>query len=212
MTRAFFYHNPEQATIYGVSELVVPRTAHRLKNRSPLGETGRREELRAALERMRALDPVALTGGRPRTHAVVTTLMAGALEPAAVVDIATLTGACIVALGDQASGLMANDQKLADELLEAGQACGDRAWQLPLWDEYQKQLDSNFADMANIGGPGGGAVTAGCFLGKFTDGLNWAHLDIAGVDLAEEPAPTVPKGMTGWGVRVLDEYLRRHFE
>jgi len=89
MTRAFFYHNPEQATIYGVSELVVPRTAHRLKNRSPLGETGRREELRAALERMRELDPADLTGNRPRTHAVVTTLMAGALAPAAVVDWGT---------------------------------------------------------------------------------------------------------------------------
>lgn len=89
MTRAFFYHNPEQATIYGVSELVVPRTAHRLKNRSPLGETGRREELGAALERMLALDVSQLTGDRPRTHAVVTTLMGGALAPAAVAEFGT---------------------------------------------------------------------------------------------------------------------------
>jgi uncharacterized protein (DUF885 family) len=89
MTRAFFYHNPEQATIYGVSELVVPRTANRLKNRSPLGETGRREELFAALARMQAIEPSELTGGRPRTHAVVTNLMAGALAPAAVVDYGT---------------------------------------------------------------------------------------------------------------------------
>ena len=89
MTRAFFYHNPEQATIYGVSELVVPRTAHRLKSRSPLGETGRREELAAALERMLAIDPADLTGDRPRTHAVVTTLIQGALAPAAVVDYGT---------------------------------------------------------------------------------------------------------------------------
>ena len=89
MTRAFFYHNPEQATAYGVSELVVPRTAHRLKSRSPLGETGRREELRAALERMQAIDPADLTANRPRTHAVVTTLMEGALAPAAVVDYGT---------------------------------------------------------------------------------------------------------------------------
>ena len=89
MTRAFFYHNPEQATVYGVSELVVPRTAHRLKSRSPLGETGRREELFAALERMQAMDPAELTGDRPRTHAVVTTLMEGALAPAAVVDYGT---------------------------------------------------------------------------------------------------------------------------
>ena len=89
MTRAFFYHNPEQATTYGVSELVVPRTAHRLKSRSPLGETGRREELRAALERMQAIDPADLTANRPRTHAVITTLMEGALAPAAVVDYGT---------------------------------------------------------------------------------------------------------------------------
>ena len=89
MTRAFFYHNPEQATIYGVSELVVPRTAHRLKSRSPLGESGRREELFAALERMQAMDPADLSGDRPRTHAVVTTLMEGALAPAAVVDYGT---------------------------------------------------------------------------------------------------------------------------
>jgi uncharacterized protein (DUF885 family) len=89
MTRAFFYHNPEQATIHGVSELVVPRTARRLKNRSPLGETGRREELAAALERMQAIDPAGLTGDRPQTHAVVATLMQGALAPAAVVDYGT---------------------------------------------------------------------------------------------------------------------------
>ena len=89
MTRAFFYHNPEQATTYGVSELVVPRTAHRLKSRSPLGETGRREELRAALERMQAIDPAHLTANRSRTHAVVTTLIEGALSPAAVVEYGT---------------------------------------------------------------------------------------------------------------------------
>ena len=89
MTRAFFYHNPEQATTYGVSELVVPRTAHRLKSRSALGETGRREELRAALERMQAIAPGDLTGDRPRTHAVVTTLVGGALAPAGVVDYGT---------------------------------------------------------------------------------------------------------------------------
>ncbi len=91
MTRAFFYHNPELATTYGISELVVPRTAHRLKSRSPLGETGRREELRAALERMQAIDPADLTAGRPRTHAVVTNLIGGALAPAAVAEYGTTT-------------------------------------------------------------------------------------------------------------------------
>jgi uncharacterized protein (DUF885 family) len=89
MTRAFFYHHPELATTYGVSELVVPRTAHRLMSRSPLGETGRREELGAALERMQAIDPSGLTGDRPRTHAVVTTLLDGALAPARVADYGT---------------------------------------------------------------------------------------------------------------------------
>jgi uncharacterized protein (DUF885 family) len=91
MTRAFFYHNPEQATVYGVSELAVPRTAHRLKSRSPLGETGRREELGAALERMQAVDPAALTGDRPRTQAILTTLMTGALAPTRVAEYGTTT-------------------------------------------------------------------------------------------------------------------------
>jgi uncharacterized protein (DUF885 family) len=91
MTRAFFYHNPEQATVYGVSELVVPRTAHRLKSRSPLGETGRREELGAALERMQAVDPAKLTGDRPRTYAILTTLMTGAFAPTRVAEYGTTT-------------------------------------------------------------------------------------------------------------------------
>ena len=126
-------------------------------------------------------------------------------EPAAVIDIATLTGACIVALGDQASGLMANDQKLADELLAAGTACGDRAWQLPLWDDYQKQLDSNFADMANIGGRGAGTITAACFLARFTKSYKWAHLDIAGTAWLSG----ADKGATGRPVPLLTEFLMR---
>jgi leucyl aminopeptidase len=127
-------------------------------------------------------------------------------EPAAVIDIATLTGACIVALGDQASGLMANDDRLAQELLEAGSECGDRAWRLPLWDEYQRALDSNFADMANIGsGRGGGAITAACFLSRYTKKFKWAHLDIAGVAWLTGPA----KGATGRPVPLLTEFLLR---
>ncbi len=89
-------------------------------------------------------------------------------KPAAVIDIATLTGACVAALGAHASGLLGNDNALISELLEAGEAGGDRAWQLPMWDEYQGQLDSNFADIANIGGKGGGTITAACFLSRFT--------------------------------------------
>ncbi len=101
-------------------------------------------------------------------------------EPAALVDVATLTGACMVALGTQATGLMSKHDDLANELLAAGEQVFDRAWRLPLWDEYQSMLDSNFADVYNIGGRWGGAITAGCFLSRFTEGQRWAHLDIAG--------------------------------
>ena len=101
-------------------------------------------------------------------------------EPATLIDIATLTGACVVALGTHATGLMSRDDDLADALLAAGEASMDRAWRLPLWEDYQSQLDTGFADFANIGGKYGGAITAGCFLSRFTEGQRWAHLDIAG--------------------------------
>ncbi len=101
-------------------------------------------------------------------------------KPEVIVDVATLTGACVIALGAHRSGVMSNDDELRDELVAAGELADDLAWPLPLGDDYAEQLKSNFADMANIGGPGGGAVTAGCFLGKFTDGMSWAHMDIAG--------------------------------
>ena len=101
-------------------------------------------------------------------------------KPEVVVDIATLTGACVIALGHVATGLFANDQKLADEILAAGDDAWDRAWQLPLWEDYQEQLRSNFADMANIGGRPAGSVTAACYLARFTRKLRWAHLDVAG--------------------------------
>ena len=100
--------------------------------------------------------------------------------PEAVVDIATLTGACVIALGHVATGLFANDQKLADDIVAAGDDAWDRVWQLPLWDDYQEQLRSNFADMANIGGRPAGSITAACYLARFTRKLKWAHLDIAG--------------------------------
>ncbi|MEO6154997.1 MAG: leucyl aminopeptidase, partial [Thermomonas sp.] len=103
-------------------------------------------------------------------------------EPAALVDVATLTGACMVALGKFAAGVMTKkDDDLARELIDAGETVFDRAWQLPLWDEYQSQLDSAFADVYNIGGRWAGAITAGCFLSRFTEGQRWAHMDIAGV-------------------------------
>lgn len=102
------------------------------------------------------------------------------LEPQAVVDVATLTGACVIALGAHATGLLANDDALAQELLAAGREACDRAWQLPLWEDYQEQLKSTVADMANIGGRAGGTITAACFLSRFAKAYSWAHLDVAG--------------------------------
>ena len=124
-------------------------------------------------------------------------------DPDAVIDIATLTGAVIVALGKNATGLMANNQELADALLKAGNDSYDRAWQLPLWDDYQKQLDSNFADIANVGGKEAGSVTAGCFLSRFTKKFKWAHLDIAGTAWNSGKE----KGATGRPVTLLMQYL-----
>jgi leucyl aminopeptidase len=102
-------------------------------------------------------------------------------EPQALLDVATLTGACVIALGKYASGLMSKHDDLSGELLAAGETTFDRAWRLPLWDEYQSLLDSTFADVYNIGGRWAGAITAGCFLARFAEGQRWAHLDIAGV-------------------------------
>jgi leucyl aminopeptidase len=125
-------------------------------------------------------------------------------KPAAVIDIATLTGACIVALGKEVSGMLSNNDQLADRLREASARSQDKLWQLPLWDEYQKQLDSPFADMANIGGPAAGTITAACFLSRFTRKYPWAHLDIAGVAwISAGP----DKGATGRPVPLLFDYL-----
>ena len=124
-------------------------------------------------------------------------------KPAALVDVATLTGACIVALGRYASGLMSKHDDLSNELLGAGETVFDRAWRLPLWDEYQTQLESSFADVYNIGGRWAGAITAGCFLARFTEGQRWAHLDIAGVSNDEGK-----RGMaTGRPVGLLSQWL-----
>lgn len=125
-------------------------------------------------------------------------------EPASVIDIATLTGACVVALGSHASGLLGKDEALVRRLQAAGERSGDRAWPLPLWDDYQRQLRSNFADMANVGGREAGTITAACFLSRFTEGLSWAHLDIAGVAWTGGRR----KGATGRPVPLLLEYLR----
>jgi leucyl aminopeptidase len=124
-------------------------------------------------------------------------------KPACVIDIATLTGACVIALGKIPSGLLANDDDLAAELLRRGTDSGDRAWQLPLWEEYQELLKSNFADMGNIGGRYAGTITAACFLSRFTKDYKWAHLDIAGTAWVSGDA----KGATGRPVPLLSEFL-----
>jgi leucyl aminopeptidase len=123
--------------------------------------------------------------------------------PACVIDIATLTGACVIALGHVTSGLLANDNQLAGELLRCGDESGDRAWQLPMFDEYQDQLKSNFADMSNLGGRPAGAITAACFLARFARAYKWAHLDIAGTNALSGDA----KGATGRPVPLLTEFL-----
>ena len=124
-------------------------------------------------------------------------------RPAAVIDIATLTGACVIALGHVATGLFANDSALAREIAAAGDAAQDRVWQMPLWEDYQEQLKSNFADFANIGGRPAGAVTAACFLARFTKKYKWAHLDIAGTAWKSGKE----KGATGRPVPLLTQFL-----
>jgi len=124
-------------------------------------------------------------------------------KPECVIDIATLTGACVVALGKIPSGLLANDDELAAEILRRGTESGDRAWQLPLWDEYQELLKSNFADMGNIGGRYAGTITAACFLSRFAKAYKWAHLDIAGTAWVSGDA----KGATGRPVPLLSSFL-----
>ena len=126
-------------------------------------------------------------------------------NPKVVIDTATLTGAVIIALGNVAAGVMGNDQKLVDKILEAGQVSGEKAWQLPLWDEYQSYLHSNFADIANIApGRAAGTIEGGCFLSRFTEDYKWAHVDIAGVaDIGDGKN----KGSTGKPVGLLFEYV-----
>jgi leucyl aminopeptidase len=124
-------------------------------------------------------------------------------EPDTVIDVATLTGACVVALGSVATGLFANKDALARDLLDAGDEANDRAWHMPLWDDYQELLKSPFADMANIGGRHGGAISAACFLSRFTKKFDWAHLDIAGTAWKSGS----DKGATGRPVPMLTHYL-----
>jgi len=129
-------------------------------------------------------------------------------KPEVVVDIATLTGACSVALGTHAIGLLGNDEVLIGELKAAGEQCGERAWQLPLWEDYYEQIKSDVADVKNTGGRPGGTITAAAFLSKFVgDNTRWAHLDIASTDWGERERAYLPKGSTGIGARLLIQFL-----
>lgn len=129
------------------------------------------------------------------------------LKPSMIVDIATLTGACAVALGPEAIGLMGTDDALIDKLRKASEMTGERAWPLPLWDEYAEMIKSDIADMKNTGGKDGGAITAGCFLKKFVEkDIPWAHLDIAGTAWNSKDKPYLPKGPSGIGARLLAEF------
>src|SRR5438093_1107434 len=132
---------------------------------------------------------------------------AARVKPDEVIDLATLTGACVIALGPLCAGLMANDQALAKRLLDAGELAGERLWQLPLIDEYREHLKSEVADLNNVGPRGGGAINAGLFLKEFAGDLPWAHLDIAGPAWSEKDLPLVPKGASGTAVRTILTYL-----
>jgi len=134
---------------------------------------------------------------------------AATLKPDAIIDLATLTGACVVALGEEVAGLMSNDAKLTDRLLHAAQDAGEELWQLPLFKPYQELIKSKVADIKNTGGRAAGTITAALFLSHFVGDIPWAHLDIAGPSYAEkETRPDVPFGGTGYGVRLLMRYLQ----
>lgn len=132
-------------------------------------------------------------------------------KPQVIVDLATLTGAIIIALGHEHAGLFSNDDDLADKLLAAGRETDEKVWRLPLGDAYDKQLKSDCADMKNIGGRPAGSITAAQFLQRFIEDTPWAHLDIAGVAWSSKEKPTVPKGATGFGVRLLDRYVAENY-
>lgn len=132
---------------------------------------------------------------------------AARFKPKCIIDIATLTGACMVALGQHAIGMMGNNDRLKAQIKEAGEHSGERVWEMPLWDEYFEQLKSDVADMRNIGGRGGGMITAAIFLSKFVGNYPWVHLDIASTDWSSSDRPYVGKGPTGIGTRLLIHYL-----
>lgn len=130
-------------------------------------------------------------------------------HPACIIDLATLTGAIVIALGDQATGLMGNDPALLQEIRDAGDLAGEPCWELPLWDGYRPQIKSDIADIKNVGGRSAGSITAGWFLKEFVDDHPWAHLDIAGTAYTDQNRPAMRRGPTGVGVRLLTQFILR---
>jgi leucyl aminopeptidase len=134
-------------------------------------------------------------------------------KPRFMVDLATLTGAMIVALGHEYAGVFSNDDELAERLMAAGKAEGEGVWRLPMGEAYDKQIRSNIADVKNVGaGRGAGSIVGAQVLERFVNDVPWAHLDIAGVTWSKEAKPTVPRGGTGWGVRTLNRLVAEHYE
>ena len=136
---------------------------------------------------------------------------AGRYKPAVIIDVATLTGACVVALGDHVIGMMGTDDELKDEIRAAANVTGEMVWELPLWEEYHEMIKGDAADYKNASGRAGGAITAGAFLSKFAGDYPWVHLDIAGPAWLEKEKPYIPKGASGVGVRLLVQFLRNWY-
>jgi len=133
-------------------------------------------------------------------------------DPRFMVDLATLTGAMIIALGHEYAGFFSNDDALSQQLYDAGTASGEKVWRMPLAEAYDKQIKSDIADMKNVGGRPGGAITAAQFIQRFVNGKPWAHLDVAGMVWSSKDAPTIPKGATAFGVRLLDRMVAENYE
>ena len=187
------------AEIEGAGQRRRPHPRVREHAVRPRDQAGRRRHEHVRARRSRSSTPT------PKGRLILADALTYAerYEPEAVVDIATLTGAMVIALGHVASGLFSNNETLARALLTAGDDAYDRAWQLPLWEDYQDGLASNFADFANIAGRAGGSITAACFLSRFTKKYDWAHLDIAGTAWKEGK----DKGATGRPVPLLATWL-----
>jgi leucyl aminopeptidase len=133
-------------------------------------------------------------------------------KPSRIIDLATLTGAIIISLGHEHAGLFSNSDDLSEQLTAAGKAVAEPVWRLPLGPEYDKQIKSQIADMKNVGGRPGGSITAAQFLQRFVDGTDWAHIDIAGVAWSSKDRGVMPKGGTGFGVRLLDRFIADNHE